>query len=58
MAASHEKQGTTVRVRDALSALGCWGSFRHNRDRYPHLSAEVLRLRKSSASARQVEENS
>lgn len=50
----HEESGGTVRVSDALAEIGCWGSYRHNRQRFPRLEREVHRLRRSRVSVRRV----
>lgn len=47
-------QGSTVRVSDALSDAGCWGAYRHARDRFPQVQNLVRQLRESGQSARRV----
>ncbi len=48
------KRGEQVRVCDALTEAGCWSIFRHARAKFPRVSAVVLKLRRSNASARRV----
>jgi hypothetical protein len=52
----HLREETTTRIADALTVIGAWGAFRHDRRRYPLLNREVNRLRRSKASARRVQE--
>ena len=47
-----ERSGRRIRIRDALTELGCWGAFRHARANYPLLASSVRRLRRSVASVR------
>lgn len=52
---AHVRSRQTTRVCDALAAVGCWASFRHNRRAFPRVEREVLRLRLSRASAKQLQ---
>jgi hypothetical protein len=50
----YRKRGRRVRVCDALAEAGCWSDYRHNTADFPRVSAVVLQLRMSEASARQI----
>jgi TniQ len=48
------RNGERIRVKDALTAAGCWSAYRHARTAFPKTGAAVLALRKSEASARRL----
>jgi len=48
----YEAVGERVRVCDALALVGCWSTFRHQRNAFPRLAAAVAELKTSNAAAR------
>jgi hypothetical protein len=50
----HLASGARVGVKDALVELGAWEQYRHGRERFPQLGAEVNRLRRSRAALRRL----
>jgi hypothetical protein len=50
----YKQRREQVRVRDALTEAGCWTEFRHDRTKFPRVSAVVQGLRLSAVSARQI----
>lgn len=48
----HLLAGSKIGVKQALIQVGAWSQYRHDRQRYPELDAQVRRLRRSKAALR------
>jgi hypothetical protein len=52
LVAAYVKRGERARVRDVLTQVGCWGSFRHASTAFPLTAKAVAELKSSPAACR------
>jgi len=52
---SHVRTGTKLRICDAMTQVGCWAQFRHDRARFPRLRDALQEFRLSDACLRPLE---